>query len=79
MQTHSPPAVLGRVVGVMRSVESIGQAGASILAGVLVDTVPLDALLDAQALVYLVCGGLALVLVRRHGMVRTPPNPTRMP
>jgi MFS family permease len=64
VQTHSPPAVLGRVVGVMRSVESIGQAGASILAGVLVDTVPLNALLDAQAIVYLVCGALGLLLVR---------------
>jgi predicted MFS family arabinose efflux permease len=70
VQTDSPPAVLGRVVGVMRSVESIGQAGASILAGVLVDAVPLNALLDAQAIVYLVCGLLALALVRRYGGVR---------
>jgi predicted MFS family arabinose efflux permease len=67
VQTSSPPAVLGRVVGVMRSVESIGQAAASILTGVLVDAVPLHALLDAQAAVYLVCGGLALGLLRRHG------------
>ena len=68
--TSSPPAVLGRVVGVMRSVESIGQAGASILTGVLVDAVPLTALLDAQSLVYILCGLLALGLVRRHGGVR---------
>jgi predicted MFS family arabinose efflux permease len=69
VQTASPPAVLGRVVGVMRSVESIGQAAAAIITGVLVDAVPLTTLLDAQALVYLVCGLLALALVRRHGGV----------
>ena len=74
VQTRSPPAVLGRVVGVMRSVESIGQAGASILTGVLVDAVPLTTLLDAQALVYILCGLLALGLVRRHGGVRSPPR-----
>ena len=74
MQTRSPPAVLGRVVGVMRSVESIGQAGASILTGVLVDAVPLMVLLDAQSLVYILCGLLAVGLVRRHGGVRSPPR-----
>jgi predicted MFS family arabinose efflux permease len=72
VQTRSPPAVLGRVVGVMRSVESIGQAGASILTGVLVDTVPLTALLDAQALVYVACGLLTLGLVRRHRSLTVP-------
>jgi predicted MFS family arabinose efflux permease len=66
VQIASPPAVLGRVVGVMRSVESIGQAAAAIVTGVLVDAVPLTTLLDAQASVYLVCGLLALALVRRH-------------
>ena len=74
VQTRSPPAVLGRVVGVMRAVESIGQAGASILTGVLVDAVPLTTLLDAQSLVYILCGLLALGLVRRHGGVRSPPR-----
>jgi predicted MFS family arabinose efflux permease len=67
VQTHSPPAVLGRVVGVMRSVESIGQAAAAIVTGVLVDAIPLSVLLDAQAGVYLACGGLALALTKRHG------------
>jgi predicted MFS family arabinose efflux permease len=66
VQTSSPPAVLGRVVGVMRSVESIGQAMAAIATGVLVDTVPLSALLDAQSLVYLLCGVLALGLLRHR-------------
>jgi len=70
VQTHSPPAVLGRVVGVMRSVESIGQAGAAILTGVLVDAIPLRTLLDAQATVYIVCGLLAFALLRRHGGAR---------
>jgi predicted MFS family arabinose efflux permease len=69
VQTQSPPGVLGRVVGVMRSVESIGQAAGSIATGILVDVVPLTTLLDAQAFVYIVCGLLALTLVRRHGTV----------
>ena len=78
VQTHSPPAVLGRVVGVMRSVESIGQAGASILAGVLVDTVSLTALLDAQAIVYIVCGVLTWQLSRAGAIDLDvhPPPPT---
>ena len=42
-------------------------AAASILTGVLVDAVPLTALLDAQALVYIVCG-----LLTRLGLVRRP-------
>ncbi len=74
VQTHSPPAVLGRVVGVMRSVESVGQAGASILTGVLVDVVPLNALLDVQATVYILCGALAYGLTRRHGSARSVPH-----
>jgi predicted MFS family arabinose efflux permease len=77
VQTRSPPAVLGRVVGVMRSLESIGQAAAAILTGVLVDAVPLTTLLDAQAVVYIVCGLLALGLVRRHGGVGMSPGATR--
>lgn len=67
VQTRSPPAVLGRVVGVMRSVESIGQAGAAILTGVLVDAIPLSVLLDAQALIYISCGVLAFMVLKRHG------------
>jgi MFS family permease len=74
VQTHSPPAVLGRVVGVMRSVESVGQAGASILTGVLVDVVPLNALLDVQATVYILCGALAYGLTRRHSTARSVPH-----
>ena len=58
----------------MRSVESIGQAGASILTGVLVDVVPLNALLDAQATVYIVCGALAYGLTKRYGTARSVPH-----
>jgi predicted MFS family arabinose efflux permease len=65
IQTESPTGTLGRVAGVMRSLESIGAALGSIVAGVLVDTVSLTFLLDAQALVYVVCGVLALRLA--HG------------
>jgi predicted MFS family arabinose efflux permease len=64
IQTESPAGTLGRVAGVMRSLESIGAALGSILAGVLVDTVSVTALLDAQAIVYLVCGLLTFRLAQ---------------
>ncbi len=69
VQTASPPAVLGRVAGVMRSSESMGTALGSIIAGVLVDTVSLTALLDAQSLVYIACGVLTWQL-SRAGAIR---------
>jgi predicted MFS family arabinose efflux permease len=72
VQTESPPAVLGRVVGVMRSSESIGAALGSVLAGVLVDTIPLTVLLDAQAIVYITCGVVMWTLVRARANVATP-------
>jgi hypothetical protein len=72
VQTASPPAVLGRVVGVMRSSESIGAALGSVLAGVLVDTIPLTVLLDAQAIVYISCGVLMWTLVRARTNVARP-------
>jgi predicted MFS family arabinose efflux permease len=64
IQTESPSGTLGRVAGVMRSLESIGAALGSIVAGVLVDTVSLTWLLDAQAMVYVVCGFSALRLAQ---------------
>lgn len=70
VQTASPPAVLGRVVGVLLACDSIGVAIGSILTGVLVDVAPLEALLDAQALVYITCGVLGLRLANRHGPLR---------
>ena len=65
VQTRSPPGTLGRVAGVLMAGEAIGAAIGSILAGVLVDRVPLVPLLDVQAGVYLTCGVLVLLLARR--------------
>jgi predicted MFS family arabinose efflux permease len=66
IQTRTPPHALGRVVGLMGSMEAVGAAAGSILAGVLVDRVALHVLLDAQAAVYLLSGVLAFVLVVPH-------------
>ncbi len=66
LQTASPPGVLGRVGGVWLAADALGTGAGSILTGLLVDTAPLEVLLDAQAIVYLVCGGLALRLGARH-------------
>jgi predicted MFS family arabinose efflux permease len=68
VQTASPPAVLGRVAGVLRSSESMGTAVGSIIAGVLVDSIPLTSLLDAQSLVYVTCGLLTWRLARAHSV-----------
>jgi predicted MFS family arabinose efflux permease len=67
VQKTSPPESLGRVVGVMGASEAAGNAVGSLLAGFLVDTVRLSALLNAQMGIYLLCGVLAaLTLVRRR-------------
>jgi MFS family permease len=65
VQTTSPPGTLGRIAGVLMASEAIGASIGSILAGLLVDHVPLVPLLDAQAGVYLACGALVLLLARR--------------
>jgi predicted MFS family arabinose efflux permease len=65
VQTRSPPGTLGRVAGVLMAFEAVGASIGSILAGVLVDHLPLVPLLDAQAGVYLTCGVLVLLLARR--------------
>jgi predicted MFS family arabinose efflux permease len=67
LQTACPPAVLGRVFGVMEATASVGAALGSIVAGVLVDITPLPGLLDAQAAIYVMC---AILLVRMPRAVR---------
>ena len=72
VQTHSPPAVLGRVVGVMRS-SRVDRPSRSIDPGRRTRRPrPLEALLDAQAMVYLVCGGLAWALLAKNVWCLTP-------
>ena len=64
VQTTAPSAILGRVIGVLLAAEAVGAALGSILAGLLVDHLPLDTLLDTQAAIYLCCGLLLAALVR---------------
>ncbi|MEL6982839.1 MAG: MFS transporter, partial [Actinomycetota bacterium] len=56
LQTASPSDVLGRVTGIMSAGEAIGVTTGSILAGLLVDRVDLNTLLNTQAAIYLVTG-----------------------
>lgn len=64
IQTASPRHAIGRVIGLMRTADAIGTAAGSIATGVLIDRVPLEILLDAQAAVYLVVGVVAVILFR---------------
>ncbi|MBI5088188.1 MAG: MFS transporter, partial [Actinobacteria bacterium] len=65
VQTFSPPGALGRVVGTAGALEAVTRALGSLLAGALVDERTLTALLDVQAAVYVGCGVLAVVTLRR--------------
>lgn len=79
LQTASPPHVLGRVTGIMSAGEAIGVTTGSIVAGLLVDHVKLNTLLNTQAAIYLAAGLLALVLVKPRGSERrTPEAPPRV-
>ena len=64
VQTTAPVAILGRVVGVLLAGEAIGASIGSILAGLLVDRLPLTTLLNTQAAVYLGCGLLVAAITR---------------
>jgi predicted MFS family arabinose efflux permease len=69
IQRHSPGDAIGRVVGLMGSLETVGVAAGSLVAGALVDHVPLRLLLNAQSAIYLATGVLAwrLVVPSRRG------------
>lgn len=64
LQTATPPHALGRVTGIMAAGDAIGVTTGSILAGLLVDHVDLNTLLNTQATIYLITGLLAFVLVK---------------
>jgi MFS family permease len=64
LQTASPSHALGRVTGIMSAGEAIGVTTGSILAGLLVDHVKLNTLLNTQATIYLIAGLLAFILVK---------------
>jgi predicted MFS family arabinose efflux permease len=50
----------------MGTAEALGSATGAIIAGVLVDRVPLRPLLNAQAAIYITAGVLAAALIARH-------------
>jgi hypothetical protein len=50
----------------MGTAEALGSATGAIIAGVLVDRVPLRPLLNAQAAIYITAGVLAGALIARH-------------
>lgn len=64
VQTLSPPGMLGRVVGVAGAGDVLARACGSLLAGFLLSHTKLIVLLDIQASIYIVCGGLAFLLLR---------------
>lgn len=64
-QQSTPPSHLGRLVGTLDATSSAGMAVGSLAAGVLVDRVPLGALLNVQAGLHLSAGLYAVVAMRR--------------
>ncbi len=65
-QQSTPPSHLGRLVGTLDATASAGMAVGSLAAGVLVDRVPLGALLNVQAAIHLSAGVYAVVAMRRR-------------
>lgn len=64
-QLLCPPALLGRFQGLWSAVGSVGAIVGSVVVGVLIDEVPVRALLNVQAACYVLCGvGTALFVVR---------------
>ncbi len=65
-QRYCPPELRGRLAGVFGATGAVGAAIGTIVAGVLVDYVDIVPLFNAQGLVYLASGFLALFLVVRR-------------
>jgi predicted MFS family arabinose efflux permease len=62
-QRETPPAVLGRLFGMMEGADAAGTAIGAVAAGVLVDVVDLRVLLDTQASIYVVASFVAVVTI----------------
>jgi MFS family permease len=62
VQRASPSYALGRVSGLMGAADAAGTAAGSILTGLLIDHVALRPLVNAQAMIYVVSGAVALWL-----------------
>ncbi len=65
-QKYCPPELRGRLAGVASATGAVGAAIGTVAAGVLVDHVDIVPLFNAQGLVYLACGFVALFLVVRR-------------
>ncbi len=67
-QRICPPAVLGRLQGLLSTTSSAGALLGSIAVGVLIGSVDVSVLLNVQAGLYVACGGVTyLLIVRRFG------------
>jgi MFS family permease len=75
VQTLSPPSHLGRVFAAFETAAGALAAVGVLAAGALADRVGVVAILDVQALIYVGCGVLALVVLRA-GAGRPVPAPT---
>ena len=64
VQTITPPGSIGRVVATMSSLALAAQGVGLVTAGILADRIGVLPILDAQAVLYLTCGVLALLLLR---------------
>ncbi|MBK4346211.1 MFS transporter [Lacisediminihabitans changchengi] len=71
-QATAPAAALGRVTSIMQTAMLAAQGIGLLLAGALADRFGVLPILDAQALLYLLCGVLALVLLRERRAERLP-------
>lgn len=72
VQSATPPAALGRVIAAVTTLGGAAQGVGLLAGGALAETVGAVPVLDAQAVLYALCGLLALVFLRGYGRVREP-------
>jgi len=75
VQTLTPPTHLGRVFAAFETGAAALAAVGVLAAGALADTFGVVAILDVQALIYVLCGILALVALRGTHVTRPDPVP----
>jgi Na+/melibiose symporter-like transporter len=66
VQTSVPPRALGRVIAAMTTVDGAAQALGLLLGGLLADTGDIVPVLDVQASLYLLCGVIGVLALRRE-------------
>ena len=65
VQRLCPPEILGRFQGISSATQAVGAIGGSVLVGALLDPLGAKPLLNAQAVLYVLCGLLAFALLVR--------------